>query len=331
MLEKPDLPDEKLVSCVRDDYRLPIVHLEFLPLGADVNTAVYRAVAHDGTPYFLKLRSGFFDETTVSLPRWLCDQGIAHIIAPLATQTGQLWTQVDDFSVILYPFVQGRNGFEQRLSKRQWVELGAVLKAIHSTAIPSPLVPPIPRETYSPRWRNLVLAYQVQAQAGTYGDAIAADLVGFIQSKQGEISSLVERAERLANILQTRQLEYVLCHGDIHAGNVLLDHDKLYIVDWDTLIIAPKERDLMFIGAGIGGVWDSPQEAAWFYGGYGPTDIDPAALAYYRCERVVQDIAAYCEEIFLTAEGADRERGLHYLISQFRPDAEVEIALRSQF
>ncbi len=30
--------------------------------------------------------------------------------------------------------------------------------------------------------------------------------------------------------------------------------EALYIVDWDTLIFAPKERELMFIGAGI---WDT--------------------------------------------------------------------------
>ena len=39
----------------------------------------------------------------------------------------------------------------------------------------------------------------------------------------------------------------------VHAGNVLLgDNDKLAIVDWDNPIMAPKERDLMFVGGGIG-------------------------------------------------------------------------------
>jgi spectinomycin phosphotransferase len=39
------------------------------------------------------------------------------------------------------------------------------------------------------------------------------------------------------------------------AGTLIVDKENaLYIVDWDTLIFAPVERDLMFIGAGI---WDS--------------------------------------------------------------------------
>ena len=44
---------------------------------------------------------------------------------------------------------------------------------------------------------------------------------------------------------------FVLCHSDIHGGNILIaDTGELYVVDWDDPILAPKERDLMFIGGG---------------------------------------------------------------------------------
>ena len=49
----------------------------FLPIGADQNTVVYRVVADDATPYFVKLRRGVFDETSVTLPKFLSDQGIS--------------------------------------------------------------------------------------------------------------------------------------------------------------------------------------------------------------------------------------------------------------
>jgi spectinomycin phosphotransferase len=75
MLEKPDLPAEELITCLRTEFGLKIVQIAFLPLGADRNTAVYRAVADDGTPYFVKLRSSVFDETSVALPRFLSEQG----------------------------------------------------------------------------------------------------------------------------------------------------------------------------------------------------------------------------------------------------------------
>jgi spectinomycin phosphotransferase len=104
----------------------------------------------------------------------------------------------------------------------------------------------------------------------------------------------------------------VLCHTDIHAGNVLLaTNAQLYLVDWDNPLLASKERDLMFVGGGVGGVWNKQSETAWFYQGYGQVEIDPAALAYYRYERIVEDIAVTCEQIFLTSEGGnDRAEGL---------------------
>ena len=52
MLEKPDIADEQIIACLRDAYGLNIRQIEFLPLGADRNTAVYRAVAEDGSGVF---------------------------------------------------------------------------------------------------------------------------------------------------------------------------------------------------------------------------------------------------------------------------------------
>ena len=92
MLEKPDLQDKKIIACLQNEYELTVSQVAFLPLGADLNTAVYRAEAE--TPYFVKLRRGIFDETSVTLPKFLSDQGIEQIIPPLATKTGQLWASL---------------------------------------------------------------------------------------------------------------------------------------------------------------------------------------------------------------------------------------------
>jgi spectinomycin phosphotransferase len=328
MLEKPDLPDEKLISCLRDDYGLPVAHIVFLPLGNDVNTAVYQVVADDGTLYFVKLRRGAFDEAIAAIPQFLSECGIRQVIAPIETHAGQLWTHVDAFAVIVSPFVQGRNGFEAPLSAHQWQELGAALKGLHTAVVPPSLGDHIPHEIYSPYWRNLVRMFRARIEDTVFPEPTAAKMVAFLRSRRDEIASIVGRAEALGAALQARSLDQVLCHADIHAGNVLIDGaDALYIVDWDTMTFAPKERDLMFIGGGIGGVWQSAEEEALFYRGYGQTEIDPMALAYYRYERIVQDIAAYCEQLLLTEEGgADRERSLGYFLDQFLPNSVVAIA-----
>jgi len=333
MLEKPDLDDQDIIDCLRDSYALPVTQVTFLPLGADSNTAVYRAVSDDGTPYFVKLRRGYFDETTVLIPALLHDQGVTQIIAPLPTQTRQLWARLGDFTVTLSPFVAGHNGYEVNLSDRHWVELGRVLKQIHLLVMPPALRERIPREAYSAHWRDLVRGFQAQVADTRFGEPIAAALAVFLHDKRAVVSELVSRAERLAQVLRTRDLEYVLCHADIHAGNGLIDAaGRLYVVDWDTLMLAPKERDLMFVGGGLWANHRTPeQEETLFYQGYGPTDIDPIALAYYRDERIVQDIAAYCQQILSTEHGGqDREEGLRQFTSQFLPGQVVEIAFRSE-
>jgi spectinomycin phosphotransferase len=331
MLEKPELQDQKINACLRDEYGLLVVQVAFLPLGVDRNAAVYRVVADDETPYFLKLRGGVFDELAVALPKFLRDQGIVQIIAPLATKTGQLWANLDAFKTILYPFVEGNNAYEVNLSDRHWVDFGTALKRIHTAVVPPALIRRIQQETYSPQWREIVKTFLERVEDDGFDDPVAIKLAAFLKARRDEILDLVGRAERLAQALQARPLESILCHSDIHAGNILIDaNDAFYIVDWDDPILAPKERDLMFVGAGLMGAGHSPQEEALFYQGYGQTQIDPIALAYYRYERIIQDIAVFCEQIFLTSEGGeDREQSFQYLASNFLPNGVLEIAYKS--
>lgn len=142
----------------------------------------------------------------------------------------------------------------------------------------------------------------------------------FLKSKSSEILKLVEHADKLAITIQKQPLEYILCQ-----------EGALYIVDWDTLIFAPKERDLMFVGAGI---WDSgltaTEEESLFYQGYGPTKINQDVICYYRFERFIQDIGDYCEYIFQSDEGGDdRMQSFEHLQPVFLPNGAIERAYQS--
>jgi len=332
VLEKPDLQDEKIIACLQDEYGLHAAQVAFLPLGADLNTAVYRVVVDDETPYFVKLRRGVFDEMAVVLPKFLSDQGIKQIIAPLATKTDQLWASLEAFKLILYPFVEGHNGYEVELSDRHWGDFGTALKSIHTAEAPPALIRRIRQEIYSPQWREIVKTFLRHVDDNVFDDPVAVKLAEFLKARRDEILDLVGRAERLAQALQARSPEFILCHSDIHAGNILIDtNDAFYIVDWDDPILAPKERDLMFIGGGQGFAGHTAQEEeTLFYRAYGQTQINPTALAYYRYERIIQDIAAYCEQLFLTNEGGeDREQSFQYLTSNFLPNHTIEIAYKS--
>lgn len=332
MLVKPNLKDEEINRCLYDAYGLEVKTVLFLPLGADFNRAVYRITTSNQTDYFLKLRSSKFLEASVSVPKYLADLGIKQVIAPFATKTGQLWTSLASFKAILYPYVEGRNGVEAKLSQDQWVQFGVAIKRLHSTDISSSIAKDVPRETFSSKWRETVKTFLIRIENEIFEEPVAVKMALFLKSKSSEILKLVERTEELAITIQKQPLDYILCHADIHGWNLLIDKEgALYVVDWDTLICAPKERDLMFIGAGI---WDSglsvTEEESLFYQGYGQTKINQDVLAYYRFERIIQDIGDYCEYIFLSDEGGDdRMQCLEHLQPVFLPNGAIERAYQS--
>jgi spectinomycin phosphotransferase len=329
MLIKPDLKNEEIIACLRDAYGIDVATITFLPLGADFNTAVYRVTTSTQTDYFLKLRSGEFLEASVSVPKYLADMGIKQVIPPLATKTGQLWTSLASFKAILYPYVEGYNGIDTKLSKDQWAQFGAAIKKLHELDIPALITKDVSRETFYSKWRETVKAFLMRIDNEVFEEPVAVKMALFLRSKSSEILKLVERAEELALAIQKQPIDYVLCHADMHGWNLFVDKENaLYIVDWDTLIFAPVERDLMFIGAGI---WDSgltpDEEESLFYQGYGQTKINQDAMAYYRFERIIQDIGDYCEYIFLSDEGGDdRMQCFEYLKSNFLPGSTIEKA-----
>ena len=130
---------------------------------------------------------------------------------------------------------------------------------------------------------------------------------------------------------QSQSSHFVLCHSDLHGGNVLVDkNDTIYIVDWDDPILAPKERDLMFIGGGVANLWNKPHEKELFYKGYGKTEVNMTLLAYYRHERIVEDIAIYGQQLLQTTTGGqDRINWYEQFTAQFDPQGVVEIAFNT--
>ena len=237
-----------------------------------------------------------------------------------------------NFKLILYPFVEGRDGYQVNLTDRQWRELGAALKSIHTVILPCALRERIPAEAYSPHYRDRLKTFLGRIEKEDYEDPVAGKMAAFLKANRNEVLDLVGRAERLAMQLQAQSPEFVVCHSDIHAGNVLIDtNGDLYIVDWDDPILALKERDLMYPGGGQFAGWRTPhEEEALFYQGYGPTTVDPAALAYYRYERILVDIAIYCEQLLSSnAGGEDREQALRYFMSNFLPNGTIEIAYQA--
>jgi spectinomycin phosphotransferase len=329
LLSQPDVPREAPGNVLRN-FGVEDPEAIFVPSG-DANSAVFHVTAK-ATKYFLKLRCGDFDEITANLPAYLHSKGLVRVMAPMPAMNGQPWIHAYDFDWMLYPFITGKNGFQQALTRAHWIALGETMRTVHGTIPPPTLARRVPRESYPARHRMVVKALdQDLARRRNFDDRATAGLAELWRKHRIEIRSVVERSEELIEIMRGRTNAFVLCHSDLHAGNVLIDAaDQLTIVDWDNPIFAPRERDLMFVGGGVGGKWNEPQETEWFFAGYGPAEIDRIAIAFYRYERIVVDIAEYGERIFGgNSSVTDRLTDLRKLETAFLPDNVIAMAHKS--
>lgn len=334
MREPPlDLSNDTLRTAVIVHYGLAVAELTFLPLGHDSSAWVYRVRTSDDTSYFVKLLQRVVTEPSLLVPHLLHDLGVEQVIVPLPTVSETLRAEVDGYTLILYPFVEGMSGKDQGMSPSQWIAYGSMLQQIHAARLPADLVEIMPRETFVPAGADLLRALDAHVGERPFAEPVAQRVASFWRQKRTAIHTLVKRAEELGGMLTRQVPPFVLCHADIHTANVLVGSDeRLWIVDWDETTLAPRERDLMFVaGGGINDEMVGPGDEALFFEGYGETKLDPLALTYYRCAWAVSDISAYGADVFLRSDLGQitKQAAVEEFMSLFMPGRIVAKALAS--
>lgn len=308
---------------------LPSPHVEPLTRGADRASRLYQVRDSSGARWILKWRSGPVNHGALRLPHFMRGNGEQAFPAPSPTIEGELHVALSNGYLALLPLIDGHDGFERPLDADAWRQLGRALRALHDAQLPDDLRRGLPQETFSARSCAALRATLPQIHAAG-GDPLLRRLSRLLRRQRESLAWLLDRSEALARRLRRRDLPCVACHGDIHAGNVLVDcGNRLHLLDFDTLQLAPRERDLMFIGAGVAGRWQTARECAPFHEGYGPLRPDPTAIAFFRCERIVADVLDYCRQIFDGDSAADREFALGELQRQLAPGPELRIARES--
>jgi spectinomycin phosphotransferase len=316
-----ELSEPGLAAALRTHHGIDARSVEPTETGQDADARRYRVDSR----YFVKVRQA--DDArggAAALARYLHDNGVPHVVAPLRSATGSLTVQDGEHSLTVYPLIDGWNGMDVGLTEQHWRELGSFLQKLHATSFPTELAARVAAETYRPKELDLLPRIDA-AVAPADGD----DMAGFWTTHREEILALAERTEELGQELEGLALPFVLCHSDLHTNNVLIDRDgALWVIDWDEPTYAPKERDLMFVIGGIDASLVRPEATAWFLEGYGDTTADPLALAYYRHAWAVQDVGSYGAQVFLE----DKSRAaaaFSRLRSLFEPGAIVELARAS--
>lgn len=287
MLEKPAIPDESLQLCLQEQFNIAALEIEFLPLGLDSRAGVYRVVSQAGKVFLLKVKSGGpLYEASCFVPFYLAGQGISSVVAPLPTINNKLWTRLDNWTVLLYPFYEGISGWDIPMSEAEWLETGRVLKQIHEAPVPAEFLSSVHKETFNPQeYLDWSAAFEKEYLNSPGETKNQRSIQAGWLTHRTIIHALLDMMGKLARRLQENSGPFVICHADLHPGNLIRRQDgRAFVIDWDDVMLAPRERDFLFIK-------ETP-----FFAGYGEIEIDWAALAYYRCERVITDLIAFAND-----------------------------------
>jgi spectinomycin phosphotransferase len=302
--------------------------------GQDSSAKVWRGLLTDGSSVAIKATRRA-SRGVLLVQRYLGDCGVPGIVDPLLTRSGTPVAVIDDVQVSVQPWISGRRGAAGGLSDAQWRTFGELLAQVHAVRLPIELQAQVPTETYIPVAAESARHLQRYVSAGQ--DDAADDLIRAVieawRAASDRIAILLDTVEKLADESRGRSTPGVLCHGDAHIANVLVDeHQTLWLLDWDTLVIAPPERDLMFVIDGVlGDELVTAEQQSSFFQGYGAHDVDLALLAYYQCDWALQDLTDFAERVLHPEDWPDERRAeaLRFFRSLLWPTGIVTLALDS--
>lgn len=286
----------KLQRWVLEDFGLDVVELSPVGHGADVAAQVWRAATAINT-YAVKW-SGAGTNTGHQVAAWLGDSGVPGVPELVRTMEGGLWSFHGKKRLTITPWIDGVRAAETGLTTEQWTQYGVLLRRVHSSEPPERLRQALPR--HSPVDARIpALAAQLQTRLTTQApeDDVEAELAAVWKEHQDVITRLLTRPPEPSG-------RRVVCHADPHLGNVLLD-GQVHLIDWDDVVLAPPEQDLMFMLGGMGSLGPTtPEQLAAFFTGYGDIELDQDAVTYYRHTRALEDVSLWAEQAIT---GPDRE------------------------
>lgn len=212
--------------------------------------------------------------------------GCSFVVAPAPDVDGEPLVRAgDEFGVALYPFVAGQSfvwGEFSRPAHRDAV-LG-LLVALH-TAPRTARVRAMSDDYVIPHRDELEAAIDsaVPGDVPEHGP-FSRPMALLVAASRAPIRRLLARYDHLAAQARSQPSRAVLTHGEPHPGNTMLTPDGWRLIDWDTALVAPPERDLWNLDPGDGSVLAGYAEAT----GVRPL---PSVLELYRLRWDLADLA----------------------------------------
>ncbi|MFF5080543.1 aminoglycoside phosphotransferase family protein [Actinoplanes sp. NPDC000266] len=302
MRERPaDLTDAQLAATLAEGWGIHAPALAYLPVGAGGHH-------WSAPPWFVTVTdySPALEPALDTAARLGLDFVVAAIRAPDGTLVRRLG---DRYAVTVHPFVPGSAG---SFGPHPPADRDAVLDmliALHGTRATAPRADL--RLPGRARLERALADLDRPWTSGPYAEPARRLLAG-------HTAAVTRRLSRLDAPPSTES--WVVTHGEPHPGNVLRTPSGPLLIDWDTVQLAPPERDLwMLTDAMIDAPPSNDMPLLSRYERATGHRVSAAAIEFYRNWWILADIANYTDDLRRPhTEGADLAAALTYLAANLR-------------
>jgi spectinomycin phosphotransferase len=304
LTEPDDLDLVELRAVLERYWGLGGAQLEYLPLG--FGSHHWRAFDSRGVQWFVTvddLQAPFqagedADGAFAALDRafrtasWLSDEAeLEFVVAPLHDDDGIVIRRLSDrYAVTVSPFIFGESSvwgpYESADERR---DMGRILGRLHVATEHARAELPRRDDLSVPARAALAEALADLDRpwaSGPYAEPVRR----LLQVNAGDLERRLHEYDELAAKVRERSEPWVVTHGEPHRANVIRDpQGAVHLVDWDTTLIAPRERDLrMVLDEDLTG-WDD------YVGAAGDTTLNPEAIELYRRWWELADVTTFVD------------------------------------
>jgi thiamine kinase-like enzyme len=323
-----DLTEDALAAALKDRWRFTASSLEYQAVG--FGSHHWLAANAEGVRLFatvddLKAKLRTADDTTDAafgrLGRAFAtafslgtDAGLAFVIAPIPGAGGQVLARLADrYSLVIHPYIAGTQvgsygEFVTGSDRNAVLDLLGQLHSAHAAHA----VEPLTDDFVVPQMD--ALGSMLSESCRTWdGGPYAKRAHDLLRAHAADLEVLITAYGELARRVAARQDRLVITHGEPHAANVMRSASGLVLVDWDTVLLAPPERDLWYLA-------DHDESILDVYASTSGVEIDREALSLYRLWWDLAEISGYLS-LFRGPHGetADTEESWQELKHYLRP------------
>ncbi|HEY1321153.1 MAG TPA: phosphotransferase [Streptosporangiaceae bacterium] len=290
------LPEQDLVTALSRSWRLAAGRLRYVPEGGG---SYHWAAEADGARYFLTvddLRSkpwlgagpdAAFDGLRAAFGTALALSSQARlpfVVPPVPTVDGATAVRVTArYSLAVFPFVDGDpQHWGDEFTPGDAGQVAGLLAELHRSTVTAPHAS---RDALRLAERPVLDAALAELGRPWAGGPFAEPVRRELAANAGRVAGWLSSFDELAAQVAARSAGDVITHGEPHPGNLIRVAGQFRLIDWDTVALAPPERDLWMLD-GAAGAFDHYRAATG-------RAVDGAAVSCYRLEWALKDLAAF--------------------------------------